>query len=176
MLIKSMVIFMKLIITDTESFDIPISGECMIIKPDGKIHTCTGCFGCWLKTPGVCVIHDGYENTGIYVGKCDEMIIISKCVYGSFSPFVKTVIDRSISYNQPDFVIRNGEMHHKPRYDSSISFSVYLYGDDICEKEKETAKSVSAANAVNYNGTVRKVKFYRNIKEIEAEFHENCFD
>ena len=101
---------MKLIITDIENFNIPVKGEYKLIKPQGDIRHCIGCFGCWVKTPGQCVIHDGYENTGADMGKCSELILISKCCYGSVSPFVKNVQDRAISYIHPDFVIRKGEM------------------------------------------------------------------
>ena len=106
---------MKLVITDLKDFSISIKGEHRIIKPQGAIHPCIGCFGCWVKTPGQCVMHDGYENTGMYMSKCTELILISQCCYGGVSPFVKTVQDRAISYIHPDFVIRKGEMHHKRR-------------------------------------------------------------
>ena len=107
---------MKLIITDLADFEIPVEGEYKLIKPEGEIHNCIGCFSCWLKTPGRCVIRDGYENTGIYMGRCSDYIIVSRCVYGSVSPFVKAVQDRALSYIHCDFVIQGGEMHHKRRY------------------------------------------------------------
>lgn len=37
----------------------------------------------WIKTLGKCVIHNGYESTGISMSKCTEMIIVSQCHYGS---------------------------------------------------------------------------------------------
>ena len=40
---------MKLIITDIENFNIPVEGEYKIIKPNGDIRHCIGCFGCWVK-------------------------------------------------------------------------------------------------------------------------------
>ena len=55
---------MKLIITDIEDFKMPIEGEYKVISPRGSIRNCIGCFGCWIKTPGKYVIHDGYESTG----------------------------------------------------------------------------------------------------------------
>lgn len=157
---------MKLIITDLENFDIPVEGEHKIIRPQGHIRNCVGCFGCWTRTPGRCVIHDGYENTGIDMGRCTELIFVSKCCYGSVSPFVKTVQDRALSYIHPDFVIRRGEMHHKRRYDNVILLSAYFYGETITDTEKETARKILAANADNYDGRVKGVYFYRSSEEL----------
>lgn len=157
---------MKLIITDIENFHIPVEGACKIIKPKGSIHPCTGCFGCWIKTPGKCVIHDGYEDTGIYMGKCTELILVSQCCYGSVSPFVKNVQDRALSYIHPDFVLRKGELHHKRRYKNVILLSAYFYGADLTDREKETARNLLKANADNYDGQVKKICFYRTTEEM----------
>lgn len=159
---------MKLIITDIEEFDLPVEGEYKLIKPENSIHHCIGCFGCWNKTPGECVIHDGYERTGSDMGRCTEMILVSRCFYGSVSPFIKAVQDRAISYIHPDFVIRKGEMHHKRRYENVLSLSLYLYGEDITEEEKETAKMIMEGNADNYDGQVKTVRFYKSVEELEG--------
>ena len=159
---------MKLIITDIEDFNIPIKGEHKIIKPNGDIRHCIGCFGCWVKTPGKCVIHDGYEGTGIDMGKCTALILVSRCCYGSVSPFVKTVQDRAISYINPDFVMRKGKMHHKRRYKNVITLSSHLYGENITDTEKETAKKLLQANADNYDGLVKGVSFYLSVDELEG--------
>lgn len=159
---------MKLIITDIEDFNLPVEGEHKIIKPQKDIHHCIGCFGCWVKTPGKCVIHDGYEGTGIDMSKCTELIFISRCCYGSVSPFVKMVQDRAISYIHPDFVIRKGEMHHKRRYQNVISLSLYLYGENITNAEKETARTIIEGNADNYDGLVKNIRFYQSVKELEG--------
>lgn len=158
---------MKLIITDIEKFSIQIRGEHKVIKPDGNIRHCLGCFGCWVKTPGKCVLHDGYENTGGYMGKCAELILVSRCYYGGASPFVKIAQDRAISYLHPDFVIRKGEMHHKRRYKNVITLSLHLYGENITELEKETARELLKANADNYDGLVKGVYFYKSAEELE---------
>ncbi len=63
--------------------------DLIVVSDDGSIHHCMGCFGCWIKTPGECIIKDKYENMGECLSKCNEVIIISKCVYGGLSPFVK---------------------------------------------------------------------------------------
>ena len=158
----------KLIITDLENFSIPVEGEYKVIKPQGEIRHCIGCFGCWVKTPGECVLHDGYEKTGSDMGHCTELILVSRCYYGSVSPFVKTVQDRAISYIHPDFVMRKGEMHHKRRYQNTISLSAHLYGENMTEIEKETARQLLQANADNYDGLVKEVFFYQSVKELEG--------
>ena len=98
--------------------------ETMIISDNGTIRHCIGCFGCWVKTPAACVIRDDYGDMGENLSKCKDLIIISKCCYGGFSPFVKNVLDRSISYIHPYFVTRNGEMHHRRRYKNKINLHV----------------------------------------------------
>lgn len=158
---------MKLIITDIEDFHLPVKGSHKIIKPQTDIRHCIGCFGCWVKTPGQCVIHDGYENTGIDMSKCTELILISRCCYGCTSPFVKTVQDRAISYIHPDFVLRKGEMHHKRRYQNVITLSAHFYGEDITDAEKETARNIIHDNADNYDARVGEICFYRSVKELE---------
>jgi len=32
--------------------------EITVKELDKTLHYCIGCFGCWLKTPGECAIHD----------------------------------------------------------------------------------------------------------------------
>lgn len=102
------------------------------------------------------------------MGKCTELILVSRCCYGSVSPFVKKVQDRAISYIQADFVIRKGEMHHKRRYKNVIALSAYLYGENITDVEKETARNLMKANADNYDGLVKDVQFYKSVEELEG--------
>ena len=158
---------MKLIITDIEDFRIPVAGAHKLIAPRKGIRPCVGCFGCWVKTPGMCVLRDGFERTGIEFSQCSELILVSRCCYGSVSPFVKMVQDRAISYIHPDFVLRKGEMHHKRRYSNVIALSAHFYGEDITEAERETARKIMEANADNYDGPVKQIRFYHSIKELE---------
>lgn len=69
---------MKLIITDIKNPKFNISGEHKIISPENEVKPCIGCFSCWVKTPGRCAIHDGYENTGIDMSKFLEWLNDSK--------------------------------------------------------------------------------------------------
>lgn len=155
---------MRLLIHDLEEktfqsiFPEPME-DVSVISDDGTIKPCIGCFGCWVKTPGQCIIRDGYSHMGEYLATSDEVILVSRCTYGGFSPFVKNVLDRSISFIHPYFEIRNGEMHHKPRYDHRFDLKVWFYGEDITDAEKETAKRLVKANSINMGCTMKDINF-----------------
>ena len=159
---------MKLIITDLETLPCRVDGEYKLIGPGRPFRHCVGCFGCWIKTPGVCVIHDGCELTGRDLSKCSELILVSRCVYGCTSPFVKNVLDRAISYIHPYFAVRGGEMHHRRRYENRLTVSAYFYGPDITEAERATGERIVQANAVNYDGGAWPVRFFQGPEELEG--------
>ena len=144
----------------------PIGNDITLVSNTQKIAHCIGCFGCWVKTPAVCVIRDAYGDMGERLSKCSEVVIISKCLYGSYSPFIKNVLDRSISYIHPYFTLKNGEMHHRERYDYHFNLSVWFYGEDITPQEKQTAEKLVRANMVNLCGGIKTVRFARDISEI----------
>lgn len=161
---------MKLIITDTVGVKFNIDGEYKMISPEcGEIKRCIGCFGCWFKTPGVCVLKDGYSSLPVDISKCTELIIVSNCFCGSVSLFVKNVLDRSVAYVSPDFDIADGRMKHKRRYDNAPILTAYFYGEDICDEEKETAEKIMRANMNNFGATVAGVKFCGSLQELAGE-------
>lgn len=165
---------MKLLIHDikTEKFNQFLSQrleDTRIISNNDTINHCVGCFGCWIKTPGVCLLQDDYRHMGEWLSKCNEVIIISRCSYGSYSPFVKNVLDRSISYVHPYFVIRRGEMHHKRRYHNRMQLTVWFYGEEISQSERTTAKKLVEANALNFHCQSHQVTFIDNIAEMEGQ-------
>lgn len=142
------------------------TNDMTVISDNNTIHPCVCCFGCWIKTPGQCVIHDGYDNMGLLFSKCGRLIIVSRCFYGGYSPFVHTVLDRSIPCLLPYFETRNGETHHKTRYDHNIALTVYFYGK-LSEHEKETASKLVLANAANLSSKKAEVFFYDRIEDLK---------
>lgn len=158
---------MKLLIHDLdektfqELFPEPLK-DVKVISDDGTIKPCIGCFNCWVKTPGECILRDNYRQMGECLSKSEEFILISRCTYGGFSPFVKNAVDRSLPYGHPYFEIRNGEMHHQRRYDNHFDLKVWFYGEDITEEEKRTAESLVKANAINMDCTVKNVTFLKD--------------
>lgn len=153
------------------SLNLPLDSDTEVISDKGTIKNCIGCFGCWIKTPGVCVLKDDYRNMGELLSKCDELIIISRCLYGSYSPFIRNVLDRSISFLLPYFMYKNRETHHKNRYDNHFTLSVYFYGNDITKAEQETATELVAANSINFHCHENHVSFYPDLQSVKKLVH-----
>ena len=155
----------RLIIYDvpTEHIEKFTNDEDILVNANEISRYCIGCFGCWLKTPGKCIIKDGFENMGQRLSQVSAFILISKATFGSYSSAVKNVLDRSISYVLPFFEIRNGEMHHGERYHNDLTISALFYGD-MSEEEKRTAENLVKANAVNLNAALGKVHFVEGVE------------
>lgn len=146
-----------------------VRSDTKVISDNGKIQSCIGCFGCWIKTPGECVLRDGYENMGELLSQTERLIVISRCCFGGYSPFVKNVLDRSISYLLPFFKTVGGETHHKPRYKKDLSLSVYFYGKNLSEAEIQTANKLVKANSVNFYISDYKTFFYDSPIDFSSE-------
>lgn len=163
----------KLIISDT-NLDIQENNNLCIIQNNGKINPCVGCFECWIRPEGKCIIDDGYNDLAEKLSQCDELLILSECRYGEFSPFIKRVYDRSISYVKPNFTIRHGKMHHKRKFGNIMKIKAFLYGDNLTIQEKETMDEMVNANANNYEAIVDAIFFYNSKNEASEALHEHC--
>lgn len=128
-----------------------------LLPPNSKIFSkeidnikgCLGCFNCWIKTPGKCIIEDDYTEMPKYILESGTFVIITEIKYGCYTSYVKNIIDRSIGILLPFFQIVNGEIHHKPRYDKPLKFVVIGYGENVTSDEEETFKELTCGNAIN---------------------------
>lgn len=141
-----------------------LNSEDLLVSDANK--SCIGCFNCWVKTPFCCIHNDKITNIGKLILDSDQLIIISKCVDGSYSSKVKRIIERSISYVEPFFTIRNKEIHHLSRLSKKLNFKIYFYGDNITSDDKKVAEMLAKANMKNLNTTDPIISFLNSYKEI----------
>jgi len=80
------------------------------------IAPCLGCFGCWIKTPGVCVIDDAGRGVARQIAQSDLVVLLTPIVFGGPSPELKKALDRMIGNILPFFRTIKGEVHHVKRY------------------------------------------------------------
>lgn len=81
-----------------------------------NVKGCLGCFACWNKTPGKCVINDG-------MGEILDKMIAADVVIWSFPLYyfgvpggLKNLIDRQLPLNLPFMAEGTGSGEHPPRY------------------------------------------------------------
>ena len=160
---------MKVIVSDLGSqYAGLIEAKCdWIIEADGKYAPCQGCFGCWTKHPAACFMKDRLQQVCRMIGQADELLVITKNLYGGYSADIKNVLDRSIGTSTPFSTYRGRQMHHTLRYGKHDLWKVIVYGE-ITEKEKETFRYLAERNALNDGFQRSQVVFLANLEELEA--------
>ena len=110
---------------------------------------------------------DKLEQACRIIGHADELVIITKNLYGEYSAAVKNVLDRSIGTSTPFSTYRGRQMHHTLRYGKHDLWKVIVYGE-ISEEEKATFRYLAERNAVNDGYARSEVLFIQELSELEA--------
>lgn len=115
-----------------------------------SIAPCKGCFGCWVLSPGRCVIDDdGSKLTGWYL-QADVVVLLSRVCFSGYCSTMKRCMDRLIPMVLPFFRNFQGETHHKMRYDSyPMLLSVGVLEEDDAE-QAELFQHLVFRNALNF--------------------------
>jgi len=77
---------------------------------------CTGCWGCWVKTPGKCVFQDDSQEVCQSVIQSDFVLFASPVLMGYLSALMKKFMDKLIPLIHPYITVDQGEAHHRHRY------------------------------------------------------------
>jgi multimeric flavodoxin WrbA len=131
-----------------------------------EVRACIGCFGCWVKTPGRCVIKDRGAQFTELLRTHDELIIVSRLVFGGYSPLVKAVLDRSIGYLLPFFRTESGDSVHLKRTKGDLSVTAVFYGSGDGQ-EKALAERLTKANGKNLRAKSSQSIFFPTPEEIK---------
>lgn len=132
-----------------------------------KIANCTGCFGCWTRTPGKCVMRDDATRVYPYIAASDRVLYVSRVVYGGYDTVMKRMLERAIPVQQAFIRIFKGETHHVQRAVVPKRATIVAYGD-IDAEEQALFRRLVARNASNMSFESHEVIFTS-----EAEL-ENC--
>jgi len=138
----------QLIISKLKSYKVNIK---ILELRNEVIASCLGCFSCWFKTPGICVINDvGRDITRMLVHS-DLVIFISPIVFGGYSAELKKALDRIISYLNPDLMKVHGEVHHKPRYTNRFSLIGVGISEDDNDENAKIFINLIKRNSINFH-------------------------
>lgn len=115
-----------------------------------KIANCTGCFGCWTKTPGKCIIRDDATRVYPCIARSNAILYVSRLKYGGYDTVMKTMLERAIPIQQAFIRIHQGETHHVQRNVIPKKAVIIAYGD-IDDEEQDIFRELIARNARNMN-------------------------
>jgi len=102
----------------------------------GDLAHCMGCFGCWIKKPGECVIGDKMAELNRKAMNSDAVFYLCPVIFGQFSANIKDAIDRWLPNMLPFFEKRpDGSTMHPPRYDSYPKQVMVGYGDGLTAED-----------------------------------------
>jgi multimeric flavodoxin WrbA len=90
------------------------------------IKYCTGCWGCWVKTPGKCLFPDDSHAVCDETINSDLVLFASPMVMGFASAVLKKTMDKLIPLVHPYIEIVQKECHHRKRYDKYPLFGLVL--------------------------------------------------
>ena len=102
----------------------------------GDLDYCMGCFGCWIKKPGECVIPDTMADINRDYIQSDVVACLCPVVFGQFSANIKNALDRWIPNVLPFFGKRpDGSTTHPGRYESYPKQIMIGYADDATDED-----------------------------------------
>ena len=119
-----------------------------------NIASCLGCFGCWLKTPGECVINDAGRALPRKVIQSDMVFLLTPVAFGMYSSGLKRALDRfPCPILLPFFKNINGEIHHAKRYDKYPAVIAFGALPNPDEESENTFKTLVVRNSINLHTT-----------------------
>mgnify|MGYP001133795056 CR=1 FL=1 len=117
---------------------------------DRKIAPCQGCFECWIKTPGICLIDDDGREVAKKAVQSGLMVFLSPVTFGGYSSDLKRAVDRLLPILLPFFMKIGGEYHHRlryKRYPRLLGIGVSAQPD---EESENIFKTLVARNAISF--------------------------
>lgn len=99
---------------------------------DLPLKYCTGCWGCWVKTPGVCSTDNASQELDRAVINADFVLWAAPLKMGYPSELLKKAMDKHLPLIHPYMEVDQQEAHHLRRYERSPRLGL------VVEKEPST--------------------------------------
>jgi multimeric flavodoxin WrbA len=136
-----------------------------ILLQDIKVAPCQGCFDCWVKTPGECRTDDEGREIAKKMVQSQLIIHFTPITFGGYSSELKKVIDRFIPTILPFFTKREGETHHKHRYENRASIIAVGFLNKSDEEQESTFKELVNRNSLNMGAPIHEAIIYNKAQD-----------
>ncbi len=121
-----------------------------------KVRQCRGCWSCWVRTPGECVIEDdGRELARAVVGS--HLVIGAAPLVMGFPGYrLKRALDRLVPIISPYVELVEGECRHVPRYERYPDLALVLEPEtDTDPEDLEIVEGIFRRSALNLRAAFR---------------------
>ena len=120
-----------------------------IVLRDMKMSRCTGCFGCWVKRPGLCVHDDDGKKVASCIANAQLMVMLTPITFGGYSSLLKNALDRQLPVLLPFFKKFKREVHHALRYESYPTMLVVGSIEKLDKLHENVFARLAKRNSVN---------------------------
>jgi multimeric flavodoxin WrbA len=152
-----------------------------ILLKEKEIADCLGCFDCWVKTPGICIIDDYGREAAARLINSDLLVFLTPVVFGSYSYQLKKALDRMIPLISPYFKKVEGEIHHKKRYSKYPSILAVGLLEKVNEAQTEIFRELVKRNSINFHSPHFRAEVfalkdldYQELKDTVSEFSKKA--
>jgi hypothetical protein len=129
----------------------------IITLREQPINKCIGCWSCWVKTPGRCVMKDqmaaSYNN---YVNS-DTVILVMDTAQGFINHQAKAFFDRTIPHYHPYIEMVDGECHHVARYERYPDMVFYYDPQGLTEQEDHVIEDYLYRTAYHFRSKAYRI-------------------
>lgn len=137
------------------------------------IRYCTGCWGCWVKTPGECVFADDHAIICKEAINSDLLIFASPMKMGFISSVLKKTMDRLIPLVHPYIEFVQKEMHHLKRYKNYPAVGLLLGKcGDSDDRDAAITRDIFKRLSLNFKSRLHFTVFAHNpVQEVMDEIN-----
>lgn len=118
---------------------------------DMNLNYCTGCWGCWVKTPGICQANDDSAKMDEAVINADFVLWAAPLKMGYPSELLKMAMDKHLPLIHPYMVVDHGEAHHLKRYEKYPRIGLLVEKESTTdETDLEIVNQMFQRTALNF--------------------------
>ena len=112
---------------------------------------CTGCWGCWVKTPGKCQSDSASQEMDEAIINSDFLLWAAPLKMGYPSELLKMAMDKHLPLIHPYMVVDQYEAHHLKRYDIYPRIGLLVEKEPFTDKQDlEIVTQLFQRTALNF--------------------------
>ena len=115
-------------LTAIETLGTAVPDNRVIHAYEKNLRPCVGCNACWLVTPGICSLRDGYEELLKAYLEYDVTVFLAGTALNFVDHRMKNVIDRILPLATMYIHIVDGQCRHVPRYEKKLRLGLLYSG------------------------------------------------